>query len=481
MSTVGTGSTAAVTTVGIQYAESVADGVNVYDGYNNILGAFVGEVTTATPVIVLTESTGIADILSSFDATGFGNIYFMLNGDIITITAAQRLTLAGIINEWLGAVDPLVVQATVYMALQDLITLKAFAEGIYTRGIAETVTFTASAFSILSIIITSILRASDAGTTLLNGISVLREAIKIDARLIQALSVVLSESTGVSDSVALLRRVLATTTSKLKVADVAGVITQLYNAVSEQIGAAATALGAKGASISEIWTATATLRDQAIRLALMLEALTVTDTAVTVRLVVMAVGETVTMIDPPTGQTFDPQQLLQALIQDQVSFGIGYIASNGIWTGWTLNATTQAVSNYAGWDFNSFTKFRGQYLGASNTQGIASLGGAQDGTAAITATLQSAVTDFGNSFLKRVKMAYIGMNANGTATFSTTTDDNVERVYQLVPDAPGLHTERVQLARGVMSRYWTFTLQAVGADFRVDEISLLPVTLERRI
>ena len=63
----------------------------------------------------------------------------------------------------------------------------------------------------------------------------------------------------------------------------------------------------------------------------------------------------------------------------------------------------------------------------------------------------------------------------------TTTDDNIERVYQLVPDAPGLHTERVQLARGVMSRYWSFTLQAVGADFRVDAVSLLPVTLERRI
>ncbi len=173
--------------------------------------------------------------------------------------------------------------------------------------------------------------------------------------------------------------------------------------------------------------------------------------------------------------------MLNAVIEEQVQILVGWNATDGTWTGWTLNATNQAVSNYVGWDFNSFTSFRGQLLGASSSQGLCVLGGPADGAAAISASLQSAVTDFGNSFLKRVKMAYLGLNTDGTVFFKTLTDDNIERVYQLVPDAPGLHTERVQLARGVMSRYWSFKLEAVGVDFRIDAVSLLPVTLERRI
>ncbi len=197
--------------------------------------------------------------------------------------------------------------------------------------------------------------------------------------------------------------------------------------------------------------------------------------------IALLVQDNVDFPDPPTGQVFNPSQMLNAVIDDAVQILIGWNASDGVYTGFTLNTTNQAVSQYQGWDFNSFASFRGQSIGASATQGICTLGGLADGTAAITATLQSAVTDFGNSFLKRVKMAYIGVNSNGTMYFQTVTDDNVGRTYAMVPDAPGLHTERVQLARGVMSRYWSFQLQSTGVDFRLDAVSLLPVTLERRI
>ena len=197
--------------------------------------------------------------------------------------------------------------------------------------------------------------------------------------------------------------------------------------------------------------------------------------------IALLVQDNVDFPDPPTGQVFNPSQMLNAVIDDAVQILIGWNASDGVYTGFTLNTTNQAVSQYQGWDFNSFASFRGQSIGASATQGICTLGGLADGTAAITATLQSAVTDFGNSFLKRVKMAYIGVNSNGMMYFQTVTDDNVGRTYAMVPDAPGLHTERVQLARGVMSRYWSFQLQSTGVDFRLDAVSLLPVTLERRI
>ncbi|MHB8890293.1 MAG: hypothetical protein ACYC46_15890 [Acidobacteriaceae bacterium] len=478
---VATSTNAVYQVTGSQYAEAIADSLAVYAGYNNVLPGSITEVSGTTDAFTLTEATEVGSSLMAQDGTGFGGVYFSHRYERAIPQDHNSLGLFGLISDAAWSFDFNTIRNTALNDILDSIASDDVLAGAYTRVLADLVTATGSPASALSITINNALRLAGSTTTSLTASQVITATFALAGTLLLALPTGIAETMKVS---APLIESLLLRLTVLERARVAQILSLNYTAkpeLKETIEFIASQLSGKGATITEVTTLAAIVGAMLEAQDVVSAIFTVSPSAAAQLRLVLVVGDSVKMIDPPTGQSFDPQQLLQALIQDQVSFGIGYIASNGIWTGWTLNATNQAVSNYAGWDFNSFTKFRGQYLGASNTQGIASLGGAQDGTAAITATLQSAVTDFGNSFLKRVKMAYIGMNANGTATFSTTTDDNVERVYQLVPDAPGLHTERVQLARGVMSRYWTFTLQAVGADFRVDEISLLPVTLERRI
>ncbi len=471
--------------VGQSYSEALGDTAYVSDAPENIQGGYVGELfKTSAPLTDIGHlQAPVTDSALNTAVTGFGDIYFAVRSD----TVGGVETLSPSAHTSMGVADSLTaflvpyVSAQDYTALADIISSSSFLGGAYTRVLSESLTATVSLASAIGVLIESALKMSSSAASQLTGKSAIDEVVNLLGRLFIALTASVSEALTIAATEAATLLLALPVQERVKLIQVTAAGLEAHPAVQEALALYALTRSTYPATLAETVTLAQTLSTLAYLTAKRAELITTTASVTPQLRLLITVADSAMMIDPPTGQTFDPQQLLQALIQDQVSFGIGYIASNGIWTGWTLNATTQAVSNYAGWDFNSFTQFRGQYLGASRTQGVASLGGPQDGAAAITATLQSAVTDFGNSFLKRVKMAYIGLNSNGVVTLSTTTDDNVERVYQLVPDAPGLHTERVQLARGVMSRYWTFTLQAVGTDFRVDAVSLLPVTLERRI
>lgn len=415
------------------------------------------------------------------DASGQAFIYFLTALEALSVSTTASGRYGMLLKEALSAFSQCGQLRHTSDRVFDALTAGAMLSGSYLEILKEACTVAPTLTLRLAIQIAGKILGRDTSENRAKLVGGKKERLAIVGALVLTFPLFVADSIRANSTVFEVALKLNAALDGLRLNENAGEKAKLLGALSHAIrvySAATKGFGVKASDSTGVSGAASTLyKALPVVKALMRGG----DTASHAVKLIFWVSEKSVFIDPPTGQTFNPQLLLQALIQNQVSFGVGYNASNGVWTGWTLNATTQAVSNYTGWDFNSFTKFGGQYLGASNTQGIASLGGAEDGTAAITATLQSAVTDFGNSFLKRVKVAYIGMNANGTATFSTTTDDNVERVYQLVPDAPGLHTERVQLARGVMSRYWTFTLQAVGADFRVDEISLLLVTLERRI
>lgn len=192
--------------------------------------------------------------------------------------------------------------------------------------------------------------------------------------------------------------------------------------------------------------------------------------------------DTAVIIDPAGGEGgFDPLQFLGLIIKDKLSVKIGWSANDQTWTGWVLNTQVGAVTNYGSWSFNSFGSIKKVDLAASSS-GLFVLGGTNDGGLPINAVVALGNSDFGDSRLKRIQYAYLGVSSSGQLYFITTTDDGVERVYSLVTSNGSVKTERVTMARGVTSRYWSFELRNVdGADFRVDEIEVIPVMLSRRI
>lgn len=167
-------------------------------------------------------------------------------------------------------------------------------------------------------------------------------------------------------------------------------------------------------------------------------------------------------------------QLSDAIgIRDSIR-GLGEIL-----VGYVINANTNAVSKYSGWDFTSMTQI-GQDFYATGSAGLVKLSGDQDNGNDIEATIRTGKFDFDSAFMKRMLKAYLGVASNGTILLKTITNDGDERIYQCTVSNQNLREKKVDLGRGVQSRYWQFELvNSGGSDFTLESIEYFPVVMSR--
>jgi hypothetical protein len=147
-----------------------------------------------------------------------------------------------------------------------------------------------------------------------------------------------------------------------------------------------------------------------------------------------------------------------------------------------MHTESQALSTYTNYPFNSFAKFNGVYLGASDA-GIFALAGANDAGAPIDAVARLGITDFGTTHIKRVDNMYVGYRTDGELLLRVTTCDNSTYDYTLASTgAAGLYNRRVQVGKGLNARYWQFEIQNVdGAEFELNSVDIAFSALTRRV
>jgi hypothetical protein len=145
-----------------------------------------------------------------------------------------------------------------------------------------------------------------------------------------------------------------------------------------------------------------------------------------------------------------------------------------------VNTRTRAVTTYDNLRANSYARFAGMVLAATE-DGIVALVGDTDNGQAINAYLTSGTSDYGSDVKKRVLAGYIGYRASGTTAITVITDEHTEYTYPLEPRKEGLHPARRKFGRGVDGRYaaWKFA-NVDGADFQIDGLSLDVDLLSRR-
>jgi hypothetical protein len=174
-------------------------------------------------------------------------------------------------------------------------------------------------------------------------------------------------------------------------------------------------------------------------------------------------------------------QSLQNAFNEGLQIRLGFDRLDTTYAGWTMNATSGAVTAYDHYGFNSFAKINGKYYGCKE-DGLYELTGKTDDGAAINASVLLPNTDFGSANQKRIVHAYLGVLASGGMTLRVITNDGEENTYALDRENGVIKEARVDFGRGLRSRYWQLELQNVdGADFVLDEIELLLNTTTRRV
>ena len=139
-----------------------------------------------------------------------------------------------------------------------------------------------------------------------------------------------------------------------------------------------------------------------------------------------------------------------------------------------------AASQYAGWNFNSMCKFGDKYLGADEN-GVFTLDeGDYDNSELIPAFFELLTSDYGTRNPKKIRSMYFGYESDGNLLLTVKTDDGDERVYNLnpnqIPDKQ--HSVKVSIGRDGKGRYFMVRIDNVdGADFSVDRISMVPITV----
>lgn len=156
------------------------------------------------------------------------------------------------------------------------------------------------------------------------------------------------------------------------------------------------------------------------------------------------------------------------------------------YAGWVLNTTTRAPSEYRGFNFDSLVTWQGRTFGAG-AGGIFELGGDSDDGDPIQAFIRTGLSDFGSGKLKRVPDLYLGYAGNGDVVLkviitSETGEKSEEWYRQAMKPAESVREGRLQIARGLKSRYWQFELcNTAGAAIEFADVRLRPIILDRRV
>lgn len=150
--------------------------------------------------------------------------------------------------------------------------------------------------------------------------------------------------------------------------------------------------------------------------------------------------------------------------------------------GWPVNLKNYGLTQYSNFNFNSMTRFNGEYLAAGST-GLMALTGDDDNGTPIDSRIRFGLNDLGSEQLKRLEEAFSTYRSVGDLTFRIIIDGGQTYEYTLAATGnTGMATNRAKVGKAIESNMWCFEIENVdGAAFDLQDLTLHPVLLARKI
>jgi hypothetical protein len=172
------------------------------------------------------------------------------------------------------------------------------------------------------------------------------------------------------------------------------------------------------------------------------------------------------------------RMILSAEIDETIEIAGAYLAPNGSVTTWVMNTRTAGVTEYQNYAFNSFARVGNKYLGAAD-DGLYELLGDKDDGDDIIGTIRSGFAQWSGTHLGSFKGAYIAVAGAGDYVLRILTRDGKTFNYR-VTAADG-RSAKVDMGKGLRSRYFAFELVSTGQDFDLDTLEFIPLVADRRV
>lgn len=193
------------------------------------------------------------------------------------------------------------------------------------------------------------------------------------------------------------------------------------------------------------------------------------------------------LLEEGVGVSDDTAALVAMLAEllDEVSLGFRIVTGDGdAFIGYSVNTRNAAVAEYQNYPFNSFAIVGGIPFGAG-PDGIYRLEGNDDDGAPINSSIYTGLSDFGDSHLKKMPAAWVGLTSDGDMVLKVVTADTgkkKENWYRMKARPQGTPVDsRFSPAKGLTGRYWGFEITNIdGADFTLDSLKVWPLVMQRR-
>lgn len=174
--------------------------------------------------------------------------------------------------------------------------------------------------------------------------------------------------------------------------------------------------------------------------------------------------------------------VMNLTLTDALALSIGVVRpqtdSEDGFTTWVMNTTTSGVTEYLNYVFNSFAKIGNRYIGANDT-GLYELLGDTDDGADIIARFKSGHFQLGGARFSSFAAAYLAVRGTGLFYLKLETPDGKSYTYSA--RANSMQTTKIQLGKGLRSRYWSFELISTGQDFDLESLEFIPLVAQRRV
>lgn len=146
-----------------------------------------------------------------------------------------------------------------------------------------------------------------------------------------------------------------------------------------------------------------------------------------------------------------------------------------------MNTKTLAVTQYVNFNYNSYTFFNGKYI-ALNKTGIYELGGSDDNSSDIVASLKTGTIDTYGENINRLRDGYVTFRSDGDVLLKAVGDETNERIYTVANSTSDLiHERRIKFQRGIKDRYFSFELSNVsGSSLDIDKLRIAMEPIRKR-
>ena len=145
-----------------------------------------------------------------------------------------------------------------------------------------------------------------------------------------------------------------------------------------------------------------------------------------------------------------------------------------------LSPETNSVTNYNNYNFKGCTKFNSKYLFYNDT-GLYEYGGSTDNGELIEAHITTAAFNFGSTNLKQVPSVYLGTSNSDKVYLKVSIDGKANCLYTLNKKTTGLQTQKVDIGKGMIGRYFQFELITKADTFDLESIDFYPIELKRKL